>query len=667
MTKLNRFLVALAMVASCCAGQTTIYVDSTVATTGTGLTQNSPFKTLAEAEALLTAGPEVIKLKAGSNWVAETLRLTNNDTVMRYGFGADPIIDATGAARSDAIDGTDLRNVLVQDVALTGATTHGWQVNGLAENVVLRRVHSYENGVNGFAHDDASTARGTVVYLNCKATENGVDGYNIRGNAHDICIRCQSFGHDNSGGSDDGYTTHDTSGLELWYCTSEDDEDAVHFTHGDLSNSYNLIVGCYFKNWTALGLNLNTSEVGGGILNTTLEGNATAAISISPGAINQVIDGCQLLGTTGGDMNGLIDGGGAQGVILRNSLLRMPPNTTQTSIYGIRRTSTGGVFAYNNTIIVPPDATETANYYGIYQTSGTAGQIVNNFFQKTDEPNAYFHRGDASYSQYSLVDGNVYVQVTTNNNSWWINSGGANFAALQALNKGVSAASTDNSGFDLAVNPTSGEADDVAGIENWRIPPSSYSGYGLGLNGITTTAITHKYASGYGQFGPTVRDGSSDGIWAVGPFVQGLRQTGSVLRPSNGRTIFAHATLNNSWSQSFKLVEGTPIVGDMTRRQGLQSLSLQTTAACEIYIHAGRWGFFEDIIWAGHSGTTIPIVVDYHAEPLWGPAGRNLYMTIVGSGVISGQVLASEGVIGEAASGGVPRIRFEPASKANDR
>jgi hypothetical protein len=671
MKTLTRALALLLLLTTAVMGQT-YYVDASAAAGGDGLSEATAFDSIVDVNAVLDDGRQIIKLKAGSTFTLTTaLRVTSNDTVMRYGFGANPILDGDGGASADCIDtGGHIKNLLIQDVDVTDSQFHGVQINGHAENVIIRRVHAYSCGQNGFAHDNATAqpqASGRAFYIDCKATANGVDGFNNRGIARDVYIRCISSGHSIGGGSNDGFTTHDSSGMELWYCTSTGDDDAVHFTHNDFGNAYCKIVGCTFEGWNDLALNLTSSEVGGGIYQTTFNytsATATACVSISPNLQEQLFEGCQFYGSDGGAFGSFIDGAGTFPVTVRNSFFRMPGNTTGGSCYSVRQTSSGVIRVYNNTFVVQPDLTETSNYFCLYAAGGTTSQVVNNVFLKTDEPNAYFIRGATNWTQYDLIDGNINLAVTTNNASWYENAGGISFATLQADNKGSGGAATDLAGGQVTANPTKGTPG-TAGLtmESYRLLPLSYANYGLQINCHTNGDVTSQFTTAFGNFGPAIRDGTSSGTWVAGPHVQTINANGSVSRVGT-RVVFNHASIDSSWS-SFKLLDGQHGIGDFTQQQGFEYLQLQSTAGTEVFIHAGQFGVGEEVLWTGQTGTVLPLLVNFKDAPVWAPPGKDIYISFSGAGTISGEVVAMKRSAKEPSAGGVPSIDLRPANKAN--
>ena len=144
---------------------TLIYVDGSVATSGTG-TSESPFKTIAEALNIAADG-KIIVVRSGT-YTEKDLVIDDNITI-KADKGANVIIDANNTGRIFTVTST----ATLRDLSLTGGMTNGnggaILVNG--GNLTVNNVEISECGAaNGGAI--ATTAGSSLTAINCEFSEN---------------------------------------------------------------------------------------------------------------------------------------------------------------------------------------------------------------------------------------------------------------------------------------------------------------------------------------------------------------------------------------------------------------------------------------------------------------------------------------------------------------
>lgn len=627
--KLSKILAAFlaAFILAGVAGAQTYYVDSAAPAGGDGLTEATAFDNVEDIDAVTSDDSfQEIRLKRGSNFQDQTLTFANNMKVTTYGSGAKPIIDHNGTGRTTIL--TDPVNVFAEGFVVREADFHGIRVEGHADNVTFYRIDMISNGGNGFAHEfttgSTPVASGRVTLIECRAEENGVDGFNNRGFASDLLIRCAAIGHDNSGGSDDGYTTHDSSSMECWYCTSEGDEDGFHFTGTPAAGTYNKIVGCEVRNTNGgLAFNLTTALLsdfrGNRVYDTSgngLDWNATGGNVL-------VVDQCEFYRCGGS----AIDLGGTGSAIVANSIIVFDADPTAGSIYGVRSTASSSTILYNSTIVLPAAVGETTNMFGFYASSGVI-TLNNNLFTGSDEGSGYYVRITDATTNLFESDNNTFKDTGSEDLRWWnddlVGSEEINFAAWQAYNKGNGGGTTDDDGGGyteekvIRGDPTTDV--DAPNVEDYFAPRfASFETKGKVLASLIRT--------GYGN-----RLRSTLAPWCVGPGVFDRGGAG-VFDNGRGRITFANFPLEATTGAGQNIrINRNSILGNLDSWIELKASDLMTTVSgaslgSGFMIHTGIYPDSAGVLYSGFMGASAAFTpIDIEAPP-----GEDVYVTFFGT------------------------------------
>lgn len=236
---------------------TTYYIDATDGNNANnGLTEGTAWKDLTKAGTSPVTTGDTILLQRGETWVGQTLTPAASTTIDAYGTGAKPVINGNSVvARSISITAN---NVTVSNITVSGATSSMVFVG--ASNAVINDVDStgtpiafrintgsatlnrvtatnasnaayfFENSsvvtLNNATSTTTSTGNGfriinsaNVTCNSCTASGSFVDGFSLANTSVFTCNKCKAFNNGSTSDttSGDGYTSHDTSVMNIHY------------------------------------------------------------------------------------------------------------------------------------------------------------------------------------------------------------------------------------------------------------------------------------------------------------------------------------------------------------------------------------------------------------------------------------------------------------------
>lgn len=286
----------------------TYYIDASGGSdSNNGTTTGTAWQNLSKASASPVTSGDTILLKRGETWIGQTLTPIANTTIDAYGSGAKPIINGNSAvARCISITAN---NVSVSNITVRGATSSmvfvgatgailsdidsignpiAFRIN--SGTATLNRVTSsgasnaayfFENSsvttINTATSTTTTTGNGfraitssQVTCNNCTASGSIVDGFSLANSAILNCNKCSAFnnGSTSDSTSGDGYTSHDTSVMNIRYSIAygnyKSGVAATGASSGEVLNStfYNNVQSTFGSGWDSsgdLGIGINAT------------------------------------------------------------------------------------------------------------------------------------------------------------------------------------------------------------------------------------------------------------------------------------------------------------------------------------------------------------------------------------------------------------------------
>ena len=350
--------------------------------------------------------------------------------------------------------------------------------------------------------------------------------------------------------SPDGYTTHNTSGMEIRDSSASVCEDGIHMTHSQSNPTSDDMSIVNFTATKCYRFGINSSAPGVFLTEGIVFNECDSAANGPDGASGEtqmwdrIVIKMSPWSTFGLNV-------ATNTAVLSNAIVVFPEWSRETDLYGIR--NSGPLAVYNSSFVFATLASETTNFFGAYATTGGIS-ASNNVFEGSDCATNYYLRV-TSAAGMGVVDNNYYRQTTSDNDNYYIdNTTPPNtFTEWQATNKGTGAQATDADGArstESVMNLT--QPDDRL------LKPTLYGAaeYGLGWRGGSNQNAAFRT-----DYDGAIR--SSTELWNAGPFALSRGAQGIYRRGK--RMIFSKFTLTSNTGTSLRIADRAVSSGEKVR------------------------------------------------------------------------------------------------------